>query len=235
MFSLGQSPRTSEGENMKIGLRSVICFAFVALCSSSARASTVINFDTDANGIAITAPAAFVSTSPLTNLYSSLGVTFSGPVPGEGGAILDQLGNFGVNARSGNNFLAFNPAAVYPLPPETITFGNAVDSVSIYVSGGLTNDTFTLSAYNSSNLLVASDIEIAPSGAYVLLSTVFGGGISYVTLSTVGDQVFVADDLTIGNSVSPAAPLPSTAVCGLALMGVVGMARIARRQTRVTA
>ena len=53
-------------------------------------------------------PCAFNQTVALSNQYAGLGVIFAGPSGNDGGAVLDQCGNFGINARSGTNFLAFN-------------------------------------------------------------------------------------------------------------------------------
>src|ERR1700687_4479303 len=73
---------------------------FFAVAASPAGA-TLINFDGTG------APCCFASTSPLTNLYAGQGVTFQG-LNGVGMSILNQSGNFGFNAHSGTDFLAFN-------------------------------------------------------------------------------------------------------------------------------
>src|SRR5688572_25562090 len=131
-----------------------------ALFTSSAAADT-INFDTDANGNPLSVPSGFASTTRLTELYASLGVHFAGPGGNDGGAILHQDGNFGLAARSGTNFLAFNRTAPMadggiPTDPETITFDNPMSVVSIYAAGGHTTDSFLMEAYDASNVLVAS-------------------------------------------------------------------------------
>ncbi len=83
----------------------------VVLSFAESCAAGTINFDTDAYGNPISAPAIFFDTTALTTLYEPLGVTFSasgGSI--NGGAILNALkSNFGVTALSGTNFLAFNP------------------------------------------------------------------------------------------------------------------------------
>ncbi|HEY6866638.1 MAG TPA: hypothetical protein VI792_05230, partial [Candidatus Eisenbacteria bacterium] len=65
----------------------------------------------------------FMGTGPLRDAYQSLGVRFSGPGALDGGAILDQCGNFGVNGYSPPNFVAFNAGATManggvPIGPE---------------------------------------------------------------------------------------------------------------------
>src|SRR5262245_9362983 len=91
---------------------------------ASARADVLINFDVDAFGNPVNAPGLFLDTTHLTELYSPLGVHFSGPGGNDGGAILNQSGNFGVPALSTPNFLAFNSGARMqdggiPIGPET--------------------------------------------------------------------------------------------------------------------
>ena len=84
-----------------------ICAAVtVILTVSGVVQAMVINFDD------VAAPDMFLNTTHLTDQYASLGVHFSGPSDIDGGAILNQSSNFGVNALSGVNFLAFNRGAM---------------------------------------------------------------------------------------------------------------------------
>src|SRR5690349_7611160 len=98
--------------------RAVVWVAMLVLVEAApASAKTrTINFDD-----ATTAPCFFFETSPLTTRYTaSLGVTFAGPAPGKGGAILDECGSFGVTGYSPKKFLAFNlelTSPDYPDPP----------------------------------------------------------------------------------------------------------------------
>src|SRR5215211_5325265 len=108
-----------------------------------------INFDD-----ATTAPCSFISTGPLTTRYTaSMGVTFSGPAPGKGGAILDQCGGFGVTGHSPPKFLAFNVGLTgagqdYPDPPETITFANPIHSFEIKAGQNGSGGTFTITGFD---------------------------------------------------------------------------------------
>src|SRR5215207_9068653 len=102
------------------------CWLFVLACAAlvspaTAAAQTTVDFDHNAAGNPLAAPCGFDQTAPLTELYAMLGVRFSGPAQLQGGAILNECGNFGVPARSGTNFLAFN-RALYGKDPETIRF-----------------------------------------------------------------------------------------------------------------
>ena len=112
----------------KRGIRLVWLYGFLvfaAVLVPVGRAEAVlINFDTDASGNALSAPCFFGATTRLTELYAPLGVHFSGPGGNDGGAILNECSNFGVNALSSPNFLAFNRSAPMsdggiPQDPET--------------------------------------------------------------------------------------------------------------------
>ena len=171
-----------------------------------------INFDYYPNGNAIDAPAQFSETTRLKNEYAPLGVKFSGP-GGEGGkdggAILNQGAGFGVSALSTPNFLAFNSSSATslsdggkPIGPETIEFLpsiGTVQEVSIWASGGFSTDTFTLSAYDLSNVLVATSSVTTQDWSE--MTVIWPSGIRRVILTQVsevaGDGLFVLDDLTV--------------------------------------
>ena len=195
----------------------------LSLVLASGADATVINFDTTASGSPLAAPTYFSDTTPLTTLYSSLGATFSGPTSSNGGAILNQTSNFSVNARSGVNFLAFNRASAtsnggIPTDPETITFATPQASVSIWASGGSSTPAFTMTAFNSANVIIGSSTVVSPPNAYAQLA-ISQPGITKVTLVETPGSAFVYDDLQY-------TPEPSTAAVGIAA-GV-----IARRRRR---
>ena len=161
----------------------------VAFCGVGALAQTTINFD------GTVAPSFFALTVPLTELYAPLGVHFAGPLPGEGGAILDQRGLFGINAHSGEAFLAFN-RAFYARDPETIRFDTVQTYVEVFASGGREPTSFLMEGYNGGNLL-ASDTVSVPGGAWGMMSISAGRGFDTVVLTqTAGHFAFVYDDLT---------------------------------------
>jgi hypothetical protein len=95
--------------------------------------SGVTNFDN------VSAPCGFAFTTPLLGPEQSAG--FKAPPP-NGGAILNECGNFGINAHSPPNFLAFNTSALYtsggvPETPELIVLAQpSTTSVSLWVSCG---------------------------------------------------------------------------------------------------
>jgi hypothetical protein len=206
--------------------------ASIALWSASARAqTTTINFDVNSNGIPIAAPSLFAETTRLTTLYSPLGVTFSGPGGNNGGAILDEGGNFGVNARSGRNFLAFNRVVAmsdggFATDPETITFAVPEQTVSIYAAGGNTTDTFVMNAFDATNSLVGT--STVSSQQFALVSTTAGGGITHVVLTQTGDSIFVYDDLSF-----TAMPNSQPEPAGVSVLGIgAAMALVRRRRAR---
>lgn len=142
-------------------------------------------------------PSAFSSANPLGNEYGPA-VLFSGPSALNGGAILNQSGNFGVNAYSGEHFLAFNRIASLmnggtPTDPETVSFSSPMTNVSIWAAGGFNADSFLMQAYNAANVLVDSD---SANGQNWVQLSVSGAGITKVVLTQTGDNAWVYDDLT---------------------------------------
>jgi hypothetical protein len=116
----------------------------LAVATSATAGTRTINFDDD-----VLAPCTFGETGPLTTRYTaSMGVTFAGPAPGEGGAILDQCGGFGVTGHSPPKFLAFNLSSGYPKPPETITFAQPIHTFEIKAGQNGSGGTFTITGFD---------------------------------------------------------------------------------------
>ncbi len=202
------------------GIRAALAAAGL-LCVPGAFAGS-INFETGA-------PNQFILATELTTLYAGQGVTFSGPSPGNGGAILDQSAHLGVNAHSGVDFLAFNLLASLngggtPAGPETISFSSPVSDVTLWIGGTNTGPVYTLSAFDSSSHFI-DNAATQPAGGQWQFLTLNDSNISSLVLSFTSNTA-VIDDLSWNGSVS-AAPEPSTAVplglCFVAIAGTIAL------------
>jgi hypothetical protein len=156
--------------------------------------SVIIDFDD------LPQPPVFLETTALRDEYAGLGVTFSGPNPLDGGAILDQESNFVVSGYSAPNFLAFNcdshlSDGGIPTAPERLTFSSLVSFVGINVgSFASLGDVLTMEAFNDNDQLVdTNSVVLQPD---LLPLTVAGDGIRYVVIGQVPPCVWVADDLS---------------------------------------
>ncbi len=176
----------------------------------SAPPAVQLNKDGDINSPAdekcidfeVGAPCSFEDTGPLRDLFADQGIHFEGPDSLDGGGILDQCGNFGIDARSGTNFLAFNRRSGYPnggepIDPELVRFDDDASSVSVYVSGGRNNARWRMDAYDSGGGLVDSHTISTADGVWGKLA-VSGSGIrSVVVTETLDAWYFVWDDLCV--------------------------------------
>jgi len=162
----------------------------------------VINFDE------FSAPCNFSETVRLTNRYAALGVVFAGPGGLDGGAALNQCGVFGVSGHSTPNFLAFNATVAMgdgglARGPETLIFSNALASFSLRAGSGPSGPA-TLLAYNTNNLLIASNyVQLISQLQTFQVNT---AGIARVVISSTASH-WVVDDITF-TVMPPAPPVP---------------------------
>jgi PEP-CTERM motif len=196
-----------------------------------------INFDTDANGNTINAPATFSSATHLTELYASLGVHFGGPGGNNGGAILDGS-NFAVKPLSSPNVLAFDRGARLadggtPTDPETITFDQLQSDVSIAVTPEATIPSqFRIDAFDVRGTLLTTDSVIFGEGfgIYQTLRVSSPLGIKQVSLAQIlplGSTIFAFDNL----SFTPVTvPEPSSLLLTSIGIGILGLGWIAHRR-----
>jgi len=162
-----------------------------------------INFDEAAQ------PCLFQDTNPLRNEYAGLGVTFSNPNPNglDGGAILDECGNFMVTGHSSPNFLAFNCGGQmqnggFASGPEYLDFPNTASFVSARVGSSHGEGVvLSMEAYDSNQQLVDSDSVILTPAVQTLL--VSGSGISRVVVGVMGPCIWVLDDLCFDSGATP--------------------------------
>lgn len=189
--------------------------------TSPPSAATLINFDD------VSAPCVFASTTALR--YKS-GVIFLGtPTSSKnGGAILDECGNFGISGHSPPNFLAFNGNSTLsdggkPTYPEILIFVSPVSAVQINAACRYGGQTFML-AFGSSSKIDADKISSNPqelkklkgfvgydvitNSSQMQTLSIQGKGIRLViiTASGVSSPVIVLDDL---NFVTSAQAAPS--------------------------
>ncbi len=164
--------------------------------------ATIINFDDTVE------PCVFASTVALRAKYAAQGVTFSGAAPLDGGAILDECGNFGVSGHSSPNFLAINCGSSLsdggiPQNPEYLDFNPPVDYVQINAgSGSGAGTTVIMNAYDAAGNLIGSDSLIMASVLDTL--SIAAAGISRVEITSAA-CILVLDDLafTSGSVVVP--------------------------------
>lgn len=155
--------------------------------------SSFTNFDELAQ------PTGFLSTIALRDEYLGLGVRFSHTNIFDGGAIIDEDGNFGVSGHSSPNFLAFNCGASLqdggtPQGPEILTFTNLVGSVSMLVgSAGGAGTELTMEAYDSNDRLVGrSSVVLAAAMQQI---SVCSARIKRVIVGVARPCVWVLDNL----------------------------------------
>ncbi len=197
----------------KLLITTLSALAMAAVSSNNLAATTSIDFDGTG------APCCFASTSPLTNLYSGQGVTFSGG-NGSGGSILSQSGGFGFNARSGTDFLAFN-TTVGTGSIQVMSFANLATNVSIWANSAF-GDQFIMQAFDTNNGLLDTSIVAVAQGWQEL--AVSGTGIAFVQVSA-GNSYWAYDDLSFNDDRQQSVPEPGS----LALVGL-GLAAFALRK-----
>lgn len=162
---------------------------------AAAQLTTLIDFE-------LNAPTVFASTGPLRDAYAAQGLLFSGPSDADGAAVLNQGGNFGIDARSGDEFLAFNHGSSMqnggvPRGPETILFDPPARRVSIWVAGGSgSGAAFRMDAFIGATAVDTSSTSAQTSWVQLVVES--PNGIDRVVLEQIGgDVVYVMDDLEV--------------------------------------
>src|SRR5580765_3686964 len=152
--------------------------------------ATLINFDDRP------ASCLFVESHPLRDEYAPLGVVFAGAGPLDGGAVVNECGNFDVAGQSHPNFLAFSSGFTFPNGgsprfPETLLFAQPVIHVQVNV-GGNQGGVVTLRAFDASAVEIGS-ASVTPASALQTISVTQPGIVRAVIEYTAA--VLVVDDL----------------------------------------
>jgi hypothetical protein len=136
----------------------------------------------------------FDNTEPLRDQYAEYGVHFRGSSPRRGGAILHQCSGFGVEARHGDEFLAFN-RATYAKAPERIHFDDRQQRVIVHAANGSGGQaSFSLVGKRAGDVVAAVGAATTDSG-YLTLRLSVPRGIDTAVLRS-STKAFVVDDLT---------------------------------------
>ncbi|MCC6492621.1 MAG: hypothetical protein IT424_06345 [Pirellulales bacterium] len=210
--------------------RMLVATLGVAVAQVAVGQVVAINFDQTAAGTPLVAPGLFTNAEPLTTEYSSLGLVVSGPAAGSGAAILDQISNFGVAARSGRNFLAVNDFASLSgggvsSDPVIFDFAPPIRSLTLFISGGAQSAHFRLEGFDAAMQSLGSINAMSSIGAYAPVSYMPASIVSRVQIESLDDPDFVIDDMFF-----QIAPEPNGCVLAMAALlalraGVGGLAR----------
>jgi hypothetical protein len=203
-----------KGKYMKL-IKAKLFIVTSAMCAvSMTSAATTIDFDNTG------APGFFNSTMPLAikNYYENLGVTFSGSVNSFGGSILNQSGNFGFNALSGTDFLAFNTALTGDT--EVLNFTNAVSSASIWAASGNPGSAFMKAYSSDGTLLSTASINSSRTWTELSVSSSSNQLISQIVLQN-NSNAFAYDNLQYNVAAVPEPETFAMLLAGLAIMGFV--------------
>jgi hypothetical protein len=181
------------------------------------------------------APCVFLQAEPLGNEYTPVGPAFYSPIPSAGGAVIGQCGNFGINARSGTDFLAFNNESTLingksPAGPEVIRFSTPVSNISLFVGGTDTSPTYSMDVYDV-NTILRGTVTASPQIGKWLPLAYNTSNIGLLILSYTSN-IAVVDDLSWDNPVTAIDnPVPEPGAVALTGLGLALLAATYKRDT----
>ena len=207
----------------------------VAVAAGAGHGETAIDFESDAGGGFLVAPVGFNNATALRDDFAALGVRFKGPNSQDGGALLDELSDLGIEARSGNNFIAFDNATNNladggsALGPITLIFDPPVTAASIHASGGPIQGVFTIQAFNQGSFVGLGQTLSQPNEyAELAISGPIGGSLDTLRIASSASNVWFLDDLSF-TPVGVVIPEPGSAAALGAGLGLIALRRRRRK------
>ena len=183
-------------------MKRLVLTAAMLLGGLARTASAQVSINFDGSG----APCTFAEAVPLTTAYNAQGITFNG-----NGSILNVCSNFGIAARSGPNFLAYNTGA---LPTERMIFATPQSYFDIFAASPFAEYQFYFGA-------VLQGTRYS-SGQYQWSEVSFSGVYDRVNIND--SSYLLLDDLTTRAAVVTPEPA-SLALMATGLLGVAGVVR----------
>ncbi len=186
--------------------------------------ATVINFDTDSNGVVI------AENTPITNQYQDWGVMFAGFENGIAVDINAAPDPDGVDAPSPRNVLTNCSDASAGCPGNradlvSIMFDNAVSNISLMLDT-LGGDSVTFDLFNSNDDLVESLTITSGGSVFIPVSFTSSGIVRIDAFQPNDDWAWAMDDLSFD-----AAAIPEPSSFALFAVSLLGFG-LARRKTK---
>lgn len=186
--------------------------------------ATVINFDTDSDGVLIAA------NTPITNQYQDWGVTFAGFENGNAVDINAAPDPDGVAAPSPRNVLTNCSDANLGCPGNradlvSIMFDNAVSNISLMLDT-LGGEAVTFDLFNSNDDLVESLTITSGGSVFIPVSFTSSGIVRIDAFQPNDDWAWAMDDLAFD-----AAAIPEPSSFALFAVSLIGFG-LARRKTK---